>query len=185
MPAPDQAAQRPAWLKEVEGIETFDADEREFIEQQAQGGMQHADIVRALDERRRGERGQGAERSRTEGNQGAAAVEGAVPNADKAQIDPRKATEYALNPEHPVGGNKARVFDSALGFNQANAADLIRQLQEGVTRIPAQPGKADQFGGRYTVDIPVVGPKGLGIVRTGWIVRPGSDTPVLTTMFVK
>ena len=59
-PAPGQAPQPPAWLKEVEGIETFDGDEREFIERQAQGGMKHDEIVRALDERRRG--GAGATR---------------------------------------------------------------------------------------------------------------------------
>ena len=53
-PPPGQQPQRPAWLEEVEGIETRDDDEREFIERQAQGGMKHADIVRALDERRRG-----------------------------------------------------------------------------------------------------------------------------------
>ncbi len=53
-PAPGQGSQRPAWLKEIEGVETFDADEREFVQAQAQGGMKHADIVRALDERRRG-----------------------------------------------------------------------------------------------------------------------------------
>ena len=65
------------------------------------------------------------------------AVEGAVPNADRAQIDPRKAIEYALNPGHPVGGNKARVFAAALGFNPLNAAELIRQLQEGVAETVA------------------------------------------------
>ena len=90
-----------------------------------------------------------------------------------------------MNPEHPVGGNKAKVFEAALGFNQANAAELIRQLQDGVTKIAAQPGKVDQFGARYTVDISVVGPKGSGIVRTGWIIKAGSGVPILTTMFVK
>lgn len=112
-------------------------------------------------------------------------VEGAVPNADGAQIDPKKVIEYALSPEHPVGRNKARVFEAALGFNQANAAELFRQLQAGVADAVAQPGKVDQFGARYTTDIPVVGPKDLGIVRTGWIVTPGSDVPIPTTMFVK
>ncbi|WP_350310371.1 DUF6883 domain-containing protein [Pseudomonas sp. MEJ086] len=38
---------------------------------------------------------------------------------------------------------------------------------------------------RFTVDISVAGPKGNGIVRTGWIYKPGSATPELTTLFVK
>ncbi|KES12494.1 Hepatocyte nuclear factor 1 (HNF-1), partial [Snodgrassella alvi SCGC AB-598-P14] len=36
---------------------------------------------------------------------------GKLANADKAVIDPNKVTSYALNTEHPVGGNKAKVFE--------------------------------------------------------------------------
>jgi filamentous hemagglutinin len=52
------------------------------------------------------------------------------------------------------------VFESALGFNKSNADGLISQIQDGVTKYPATPGKADQFGQRFTVDIPVTGPNG-------------------------
>jgi RHS repeat-associated protein len=115
---------------------------------------------------------------------GGSAVD-ALPGAARAIIDPRKLTEYALNPAHPVGGNKARVFESVLGFTQRNADDLIAQLRGGVTKNPFLPGKIDQFGARFTVDIPVIGPGGSGVVRTGWIYKSGSDTPELTTLFVK
>lgn len=47
------------------------------------------------------------------------------------------------------------------------------------------PGKVDQYGQRFTVDIPVVGPKGRGVVRSGWIFKTGSNTPELTTVLVK
>ena len=53
-----------------------------------------------------------------------------LPNADKAIIDPRKITGYALNTEHPVGGNKAKVFQSALGFNQSNVDKLIKKINK-------------------------------------------------------
>jgi filamentous hemagglutinin len=43
----------------------------------------------------------------------------------------------------------------------------------------------DQFGARFTVDIPVVGPRASGVVRTGWIYKAGSSAPELTTLFVK
>jgi hypothetical protein len=46
-------------------------------------------------------------------------------------------------------------------------------------------GKIDVFGSRFTVDIPVTGPAGSAVVRTGWILKPGSTTPELTTLFVK
>ena len=46
-------------------------------------------------------------------------------------------------------------------------------------------GKVDKFGSRFTVDIPVTGPGGSGVVRTCWIYKSGSNTPELTTLFVK
>lgn len=52
--------------------------------------------------------------------------------AENAVINPKKLTEYALNPDHPVGRHKARVFESALGFNKDNADDLLKQLYQGV-----------------------------------------------------
>lgn len=107
-------------------------------------------------------------------------------NAGQAVIDPQKVTGYALDPTHPVGGNKAIVFDSALGFNQSNADQLISQIQKGVTENPAIPGKSDQFGQRFTVDMPITGPNGNTVtVRSGWIYDPGSSTPRLTTLYVK
>lgn len=105
--------------------------------------------------------------------------------ANRAQIDPRKLKEYALNSNHPIGGNKAKVFESALGFDVKNADDLMKQLQEGIMKHTPSVGKVDKYGSRFTVDIPVVGPKGSGTVRTGWIYKPGSSVPELTTLFVK
>ncbi|MES2740821.1 MAG: hypothetical protein V4754_07700 [Pseudomonadota bacterium] len=114
-------------------------------------------------------------------------VEGAysLVGANRAVIDPRKITDYALNPAHPVGGNKAKVFDSALGFNQGNAADLMSQLRLGVMENTPIVGKVDQYGSRFTVDIPVIGPAGNATVRSGWIYKPSSNVPELATVFVK
>jgi hypothetical protein len=106
-------------------------------------------------------------------------------NAEKAVIDPRKLTEYALNPAHPFGGNKAKVFESALGFNETNAESLLKQIQEGVANQSPVAGLVDKYGSRFTVDIPVTGPKGNGVVRTGWIFKGESEVPELTTLFVK
>jgi hypothetical protein len=105
--------------------------------------------------------------------------------ANRAIIDPRKLTEYALNPNHPVGGNKAKVFESALGFNQSNASSLMTQLQKGAMNVTPVAGKVDKFGARFTLDIPVTGPLGSGTVRTGWIYKAGSNIPEMTTLFVK
>nr|WP_249025297.1 DUF6883 domain-containing protein [Neisseria canis] len=108
-----------------------------------------------------------------------------LPNADKAVIDPKKIKGYALNTEHPVGGNKAKVFQSALGFNQSNADELIEKIQQGVCENPATLGKCDEHGQRYTVDIPMTGPNGkTATVRTGWIIDSGKSIPRLTTTYV-
>ena len=113
-------------------------------------------------------------------------VQNVLPNVEKATINPNKLTGYALNPEHPVGGNKARVFESALGYNQSNANDLMNQIYEKLPQNEAILGKLDQYGQRYTSDIPITGPNGNTVnVRTGWIIKTGSDVPELTTIFVK
>jgi filamentous hemagglutinin len=106
-------------------------------------------------------------------------------NADQATMDPNKFTGYALNPDHPVGGNKARVFAAATGFTKDNAGDLIAQIKQGITENPPKPGKVDKWGERFTVEIPVTGPTGSGVVTTGWIYKPGETTPSLTTLLMK
>ncbi|TMK84002.1 MAG: hypothetical protein E6G57_15340 [Actinobacteria bacterium] len=114
-----------------------------------------------------------------------AAVGSPLSGAEDAVVDAVKVYDYALNPDHPVGGDKARVFESALGFTRSNADLLIGEIRAGVLSRPAQPGIADEFGARFTVDIPVVGPNGSSaVVRTGWIYDPESEFPRLVTLFV-
>ncbi|MCL1468926.1 DUF6883 domain-containing protein [Argonema galeatum] len=38
-------------------------------------------------------------------------------------IDPRKLREYALNPDNPIGGDKAVMFQRHLGFTRDIATD--------------------------------------------------------------
>jgi hypothetical protein len=48
-----------------------------------------------------------------------------IPLFDKAVIPREKLTEYALNPDHPIGGNKTCVFQLALGYNKNNYKGLM------------------------------------------------------------
>ena len=113
-------------------------------------------------------------------------VDNPLPYFKNAVIDSKKIYDYALNPNHPVGGNKARVFGSALGYNQSNGEGLIAQIYENLPQNEAITGQNDQFGQRYTVDMSITGPNGnTAVVRTGCILAPGSVTPSLTTLFVK
>lgn len=111
---------------------------------------------------------------------------GILLNAEHAVIDPKKLASYALNPEHPVGGNKARVFESALGYNPTNADVLASRVQSGLLTAPATTLDVNKFGQLMAVDMPVLGVNGkTAIVRTGWMYEKDALVPRLTTLFVK
>lgn len=61
----------------------------------------------------------------------------------------------------------------------------MRQTYEKLPNSEAVLGTLDEYGQRYTVDILISGSKGSTVnVRTGWIIKSGSDVPELTTLFV-
>lgn len=110
----------------------------------------------------------------------------ALHNWEYAQIPEGKLAAYALNPEHKgAGRDKARVFQQALGFGPGDAAKVEEQLLTELKRHPATKGREDEYGLRFTVDMPLQGLNGRRIVRTGWIYPPGSDIPQLVTLYVK
>ena len=73
---------------------------------------------------------------------------------------------------------------SALGFTKENASALEGQLFAGLKVTAATERKSTEFGRTYTVDIPVSGPVGGGIVRTGWHIDTGTDIPRLVSAYV-
>ncbi len=111
---------------------------------------------------------------------------GTLLNAEHAVVDYRKLSTYSLDPTHPTGGHKARVFQSALGYNPTNADVLGARVQEGVLSAPAKMLDPINFGQKMAVDMPILGINGkTATVRTGWIYETGSLVPRLTTIFVK
>ena len=70
-----------------------------------------------------------------------------VPGGDAAIVDRQKLTGYCLNPEHPRGKHKARVF-ATLGFTAENADALRAALLMAAASGDAQPAASDQFGDR-------------------------------------
>lgn len=101
-------------------------------------------------------------------------------------IDPRKLTDYALNPGNLSGGaDKATVFQRRLGFTQANYDLLLEQVEAQVLDAEAILGKTDKHGQRYSVDLAIIGVEGQQeTVRTAWIVAPNDDVAKLTTLYV-
>lgn len=101
-------------------------------------------------------------------------------------IDPRKLTEYALNSDNPVGSDKALIFQRRLGFDRENYQLLLAQISAKTLNAEAVLGLNDKHGQRYTVDLEIMGTQGQQeIVRTGWIVEPGSNAARLVTLFVR
>lgn len=109
----------------------------------------------------------------------------ALPGHGRAVLPADKLTGYVLNTEHPVGRNKARVFASVLGYTRENSGDLAQAIHTALPLHPATVRQTTQYGVQYSVDLPLTGPRGSAIVRTGWIVEPGSDAPRLTSAYVK
>lgn len=108
-----------------------------------------------------------------------------LPNHHLAIIDPSKLRDYVLNPEHPRGKHKARVFARVLGYDPDDAFELMNQIRTGLDREDCEPGESDEFGQRFHVDLTIVGKTGEARIRTGWILLTGERRPRLTTCFVK
>lgn len=107
-----------------------------------------------------------------------------LPGADRAYVDIGKLRDYCLNPLHPRGRHKARVFAERLGLTAAGAETLRNALLEAVRQWEAIPGEHDGFGRRFVIEFPMSSPKGSVVVRSAWIVRENEDFPRFTSCYV-
>uniref|UniRef100_UPI0040577BEE DUF6883 domain-containing protein n=1 Tax=Candidatus Electronema sp. TaxID=2698783 RepID=UPI0040577BEE len=106
--------------------------------------------------------------------------------ADRICIDPRKLTHYALDTDSPHGKHKAVLFEKLLGFTKENFTNLLMQLEEQSLLAEITLHSEDQFGTRYTADIPIQGIENRhAVVRTGWIIPPTSREAHLATLYVR
>lgn len=107
-----------------------------------------------------------------------------LPGGVDAIVEMSKLRDYCLDPHHPRGRHKARVFLSALGLGQSDAellqAALLRAARDG----DAVPDEADQYGTRYTVDYLMIHGDREATVRSAWIILRGESAPRLTSCFV-
>lgn len=107
-----------------------------------------------------------------------------LPGADTAVVDIVKLRDYCLNPVHPRGKHKAKVFFDALGLTAVNAALLQNAIQLGIRDADATIGRQDQYGQRYWADLDLTILSRTARVRTAWIIRTGETSPRLTTCYV-
>jgi hypothetical protein len=105
-----------------------------------------------------------------------------VPNAERAVVDIRKLRDYCLNPLHDEGKHKARLF-AALGITATEAEELQTILLQVIKTTEAHLGRRDSYGQRYIVDFPLNWRGKEAVIRSGWIIEHGMETPRLTTCY--
>lgn len=107
-----------------------------------------------------------------------------LPLAHRAVIPAEKLVRYALDPAHPRGCHKARVFSSALAIGQDDWRYLEEQLLGGVLDAPVRGTRITPFGVLYDVVVLVDGLNGATApVATIWIVE-GEHPPRLVSTWV-
>lgn len=110
-----------------------------------------------------------------------------IPNAESAYVAPPKLRDYALNPDHPKGRHKARVFKSVLGFERDGWEDLRDQLLSGLMLASVADIRVTYGGYSAEVPIEVTGPNGrTAVVISGWYVADADPErrPSLATAYV-
>ncbi len=106
----------------------------------------------------------------------------ALPNYQAAVVPRAKLEEYVLNPNHDPGMHKARVFKSALGFEQGDWELLRQRILDELPYNAAELKAEGPFGRRYDVTLLITGPnQQTADVVTGWIIRCDTDFPSLVT----
>lgn len=109
-----------------------------------------------------------------------------MPNADEPIIPDAKLSKYLLNPDHPRGADKARVYKAALGFGQEDAALLSESLRTGLASGVWVKSDSVDYGVEHTVDIAITGKNGyVKTVRSRWAYDNGSEFPRLITAIVR
>jgi hypothetical protein len=107
-----------------------------------------------------------------------------LPNGDRAIVDFAKLRDYCLNPDHPRGKHKARVFVAVLGLTPDRSHELRDALLDAARTENAIATDRDEYGQRYVVDFTMTGLTGTARVRSSWIVRTSEDFPRLTSCYV-
>ena|SRR5579859_134358 len=107
-----------------------------------------------------------------------------LPNAERAIVADEKLRDYCLNPEHPRGRHKARVFAAKTGLTVLGVELLRTALLEAAYNGKAVATEKDQYGQRYTIDFMFRGVGGQARVRSCWMVRRNEDFPRLTSCYI-
>lgn len=102
-----------------------------------------------------------------------------------AYIPKEKLVDYALNPDHPVGKEKAKAFKSALGYTQENSEELQKKILELFDENELVFKREGKYGKQYEQIMKITGPNGkTANVLTAWIQENESSEPRLVSVYV-
>jgi hypothetical protein len=106
-----------------------------------------------------------------------------LPFLDRVEIPAEKIRDYLLNPEHPVGRDKARFF-GGLGFDRAGwtalRAALLSHAAAGEVRVLP----LGRFGRKYVVRGKIRGPNGgSASLLAVWIILDPAVGPRFVTAY--
>ena len=107
-----------------------------------------------------------------------------LPHGERARIPIEKLTDYCLNPDHPRGKDKARVFATVLGITRDSANALAALVRQAAIEGDITKEAMTTFGRYYRVDwaIPT---QGNAVLRPMWEMAPGEEIPRLISAFMR
>jgi hypothetical protein len=115
-----------------------------------------------------------------------------LPNAEKAEIDLRKFTEYSMKPDNPQNQGKWMGF-AMIGYpvetsegRQIASQDVIQQIRQTLSHTPAYKSKNNPYGIRLKVTIIIKGFNGQqGNLITIWQIDQDKTIPRLITNWLE
>lgn len=109
-----------------------------------------------------------------------------LPHLEQASIPIEKLRDYVLNPDHPAGRNKARVFKAILGLERKHAAAFAEIIRESLNRAPAVKKEVIAYGEPWLTYHEIIGLQGRpAIVTVAWLFKLDQpEIPVLITCYI-
>ena len=101
----------------------------------------------------------------------------------EAVIPTAKLTQYALNPEKDA--NKARAFESALGYNLSNVEKLVNNIVEHINEYEVIRRAKTPYGEPFQITMELKGVNvKTALVTTAWIIDSETGEIRLTSIYV-
>jgi hypothetical protein len=107
-----------------------------------------------------------------------------LPNGPNAELG-AKLKDYCLNPLHPRGQHKARLFQTVLGITISNSDLLAAALLNAAANSDDAKAEGDNgFGEIYELEFELTTEIGRARIVSAWIVLRGESFPRLLTCFI-